>query len=165
LEDDVGYRGKLALGATALVTYLAATNTKLTGIPIHEWLSVGVAVVIALHVALDWDYTIKVLRHFIRKLLSLSRFNLIVDIALFVVFAAVMLSGFLVSRVVVPLLGMSVPFGPTWRILHSVTATLALPVLGVHVGLHWRWIVKATRRTFTPRASIERDSAIPTVEV
>jgi hypothetical protein len=161
----VGFRGKLAIDVVALIAYLAATNTKLTGIPIHEWLSTALALVIALHIALDWEYSIKVLRHFVRKLLSLSRFNLLVDLVLLALFAAVMLSGFLVSQVVVPLLGMSVPFGPTWRILHSLTATFALPVLGVHVGLHWRWIVKATSRAFIPRASARPDSATSTAEV
>jgi hypothetical protein len=145
----VGFRGKLAIDVAAFIAYLAATNTVLTGIPIHEWLSVALTIVIALHVAIDWDWTMKVLRHFIRKLLSLSRLNLVIDILLFVMFAAVMLTGFMVSRVVVPTFGLSVPFGPTWRILHSLTAKLLLLVFGVHLGLHWRWIVQATQRTFT----------------
>ena len=147
----MGFRGKLAIDVGVFVAYLAATNTKLTGIPIHEWLSVGLALVLALHVAVDWDYTMKVLRNFIQKLLSISRFSLVIDLLLFVGVTAVMLSGFLVSRVVLPTLGVSVPFGPTWRVLHSLTATLTLPILGVHVGLHWRWLVEATRRTFAPR--------------
>ncbi|MDR3686935.1 MAG: DUF4405 domain-containing protein [Coriobacteriia bacterium] len=134
----------------ALVAYLAATNTALTGIPIHEWLSIGVAIVLALHVALNWDWTVNVVRRFIRKLRSLSRFNLVVDILLFVVFTVVMLTGLMVSRVVVPAFGLSVPFGPTWRILHSLAAKVLLLVLGLHVGLHWRWIVTATKRWLAP---------------
>jgi hypothetical protein len=162
--NRVGFRGKLAIDAVAFVAYLAVTNTKLTGIPVHEWLSVGVTLVLALHVAVDWDYTMKVLRNFIRKLLSVSRLSLVVDLLLFVVITAVMLSGFLVSRVVVPTFGLSVPFGPTWRILHSLTATLALPVLGVHVGLHWRWIVEATRRTLASRPAKKLTAASTNAE-
>jgi hypothetical protein len=149
----VGFRGRLLIDAGAFVAYLASTNTALTGIPIHEWLSIGVALVFALHVALNWDWTVTVLRRFIRKLLSLSRFNLVVDIVLFVVFTAVMLTGLMVSRVVVPGLGLSVPFGPTWRILHSLSAKVLLLVLGVHVGLHWRWIVSAVRNWAAPAHS------------
>lgn len=139
-------RGKLILDVAIFVAYLVATDTALTGIPIHEWLSLGVAVAIAAHAALNWDLTVGVVRRFVRHMLSLSRLNLVVDAALFVVFVAVMLSGLLVSDVVMPALGIAVPFGPMWRILHSLTAMLALPVLGVHVGLHARWLVSAFRR-------------------
>lgn len=141
---------KLEIDVLAFVGYLAATNTVLTGIPIHEWLSVGVALVLAVHTALNWDWTVNVVRYFFRRLFNISRFNLVLDVLLFVAFTAVMVSGFLVSRVVVPLLGISVPFGPTWRILHSLSAKIMLPILGIHVGLHWRWLVHAFRRVFAP---------------
>ena len=148
-ERALSFRGKLAIDVIAFIAYLAASNTRLTGIPVHEWLSIGVALVFALHMALNWDWTVKVLRRFVRKLLSLSRFNLVVDVLLFIAFLAIMLTGLMVSRVVVPMLGLSVPFGPTWRILHSISAKLLLLVLGLHVGIHWRWIVNATKRAFT----------------
>lgn len=139
----MGVRGKLALDVGLFAAYLMASDTALTGIPIHEWLSLGIAVAIALHVALNWDWTVGVLSRFARRLLSLSRFNLIVDVVLFVMFVSVMVSGLLVSKVVMPVVGIEVPFGPMWRILHSLTAMFTLPVLGVHVGLHGRWFVTA----------------------
>jgi hypothetical protein len=141
----MGIKGKLAIDAVALLAYLAVTNTLLTGIPVHEWLSIALTVLLAVHVALNWDWTIKVVTRFFKQLFTLPRFNLIVDLVLLYAFAGTMLTGLMVSRVVVPTLGLTVPFGPTWRILHSVSAKLLLLATGLHVGLHWRWVVNAVR--------------------
>lgn len=142
----MGFRAKLVIVVVGLVAYLASTNTALTGIFIHEWLCVALTVLFALHTALYWDWTVKIFKRFIRKLLDMSRLNFIIDVLLFVLFTAVMLTGVMESQVVVPTLGMSAPSGITWRILHSLTAKLLLLVIGVHLGLHWRWIVYATRQ-------------------
>jgi hypothetical protein len=147
----VGYRAKLVVAIVGFFTYLASTNTALTGIFIHEWLCVGIAVLFAVHTAANWSWAKKVLGHFVRQLLSMSRLNAVVDILLFTLFSAVMLSGIMESRVVLPSLGIPVPFGMTWRILHALTAKLLLVAAGVHIGLHWRWIVYAARRWFAPQ--------------
>jgi hypothetical protein len=147
----VGFRAKLVIAVVGLIAYIASTNTALTGIFIHEWLCVALTVLFSLHTALHWDWTKKMFKHFVRRLLSMSRLNLVIDVLLFVMFFAVMLSGVMESRVVVPTLGLSAPSGMTWRVLHSLTAKLLLFVIGAHVGLHWRWIVYATRQWFAPR--------------
>lgn len=141
------FRHKLILDVTSFVAYLAATNTALTGIAIHEWLSVALAVAFAFHATLHWDWAMRMFAEFVRKLLSMSRLNFAIDLLLFVALTAVMLSGIMVSRWVLPTLGLSVPVGPSWRILHSVTAKLLLVVVGAHVGLHWRWILYAAQRS------------------
>lgn len=138
-------RTRFLVDAVALVLFVVAMNTAATGIPLHEWLSVGVAGLIVFHLVTEWDWTIHVVTRFFRRLAGLSRLHLFVDVVLFVAFVLVMLSGFLVSQSIVPLLGGQVPFGPTWRIVHALSADLALVVLGVHLGLHWRWVVSASR--------------------
>jgi hypothetical protein len=139
-------KARFILDAALFVIYLIAMNTDGTGIPVHEWLSVGVAIVVIMHLLTEWEWTISVLSRFFRRLFSLSRLHFVVDTLLFVVFTLVMLSGFLVSQSILPLFGFSVPFGPTWRIIHAVSGDFSLVVLGVHVGLHWRWIVSAVKR-------------------
>lgn len=141
------FRHKLTLDVASFLVYLVVSNTALTGIAVHEWLSLGLAVAFAFHTTLHWDWAIRMLTDFVRKLLSMSRLNFVVDVLLFVALTAVMLSGIMVSRSVLPTLGLSVPFGPSWRLLHSVTANLLLIVLGAHLGLHWRWIAIATQRS------------------
>ena len=136
---------RLVLDVSVLVGYLVVQNLPATGIPVHEWLSLVVTFGILIHLIWQWDWTVRVVSRFFKKLASLSRFNLFVDILLMVAFVLVMLSGFMVSQSVLPLFGIAVPFGPTWRIIHSLSADVALVVLGVHVGLHWRWLWSAAK--------------------
>jgi hypothetical protein len=56
------------------------------------------------------------------------------------------LSGVLISRVVLYQLGISVPGGPFWNSLHGTTAKLTLGLFPVHVALRWRWILSVARR-------------------
>ncbi len=142
----MGLRPRLAIDAGALAAYLVVSNTVLTGIPVHEWLSLGLAVLFAVHVAVNWDWAVRVISTFFQRLGNISRLNLVLDLALLVAVSAVMLTGIMVSESVLPLLHIRVPFGPTWRIMHSVSAKLLLLVVGLHTGLHWRWIVKAAQR-------------------
>lgn len=141
-------RGRFVLDTSLLVVFVVAMNTDLTGIPLHEWLSVVVAAAIVWHLLTEWNWTVGVIARFIGKIQALSRVNLVIDILLFVGFVLVMLSGFLVSESIVPLLGLSVPFGPTWRVVRALSADATLLMLGVHIGLHWRWIAKALKHVF-----------------
>jgi hypothetical protein len=93
---------------------------------------------------------------FFKRLFSLSRFSLVLDVLVFSVFTLVMLSGFMASQSIVPILGFSVPLGPMWKIIHALSADAALIILGVHVGLHWRWIVAAVRRAIQPTPARDR---------
>lgn len=148
-------RSRLVLDATLLVLFVVAMNTALTGIPIHEWLSVGVAILVVVHLLTEWDWTINAFTRFFKRLAALSRVNLVVDTALFVAFSLVMLSGFLVSESILPGLGLEIPRGPTWRIIHSLSAQLGLMLLGIHLGFHWRWFVKAITRAGRPSVARE----------
>lgn len=138
--------GRLAIDLTVLILFVVAMNTSATGIPFHEWLSVIAAIVVLVHLLTEWEWTVHVFTRVFRRLARLSRLNLLVDVALFVTFVLVMLSGFLVSQSIVPMLGLRVPFGPTWRVIHALAADFALVVVGVHIGLHWRWFARAFPR-------------------
>lgn len=144
-------KSRLLLDAILLVLFLIVMNTSVTGVPLHEWLSVGVTALVVIHLLTEWDWTVQVVGRFFRHLLSMSRLNLVLDVVLFLAFTLAMLSGFMVSQSIVPLLGISVPLGPMWKIIHALAANATLVVLGAHVGLHWRWIVSAIRRTVRPR--------------
>ena len=136
---------RLILDASVLVGYLVVQNLPATGIPVHEWLSLIVTFGILIHLIWQWDLTVRVVSRFLKRLAALPRLNLVLDLLLFVAFVLVMLSGFMVSQSILPLFGIAVPFGPTWRIIHSLSADVALVVLGVHVGLHWRWLWRTTK--------------------
>jgi hypothetical protein len=69
-----------------------------------------------------------------------------VDVLLFAAFVLVMLSGILISRSALAVLGIQVAESPTWRFLHSWSADASLILTGLHFALHWTWIVNAVAR-------------------
>lgn len=137
---------RFALDAALFLLFLVTMNTSATGIPVHEWLSAFVAGLIVMHLVIEYDWTLRVISRLFGRLARLSRMNLVLDILLFVAFDLVMLSGFMVSQSIAPVLGISLPFGPTWRIVHAVSADFSLVVLGLHLGIHWRWFVSTAKR-------------------
>ncbi|HEX5690000.1 MAG TPA: hypothetical protein VFX76_08355, partial [Roseiflexaceae bacterium] len=48
------------------------------------------------------------------------------------------------------LMGITLVGGGSYRGLHEVTANLSLVLIGLHVALHWDWIVNMLRRFVLP---------------
>ena len=140
---------------------MAALQPRLTGSPIHEWLALATAATLVLHVALHGDWVIGVTRSFFRNLMHVSRLDYLVDALLFVAFTTTVASGLVISRVVMPALGVQMLSGGTWREIHSTSANLTLFLVATHFALHWSWVKNSFRRiVITPLQS--RLSAIRT---
>ena len=129
------------------VAFLLAMDPRSTGIPIHEWLSVAWGAAIVTHLVLHWDWTVAVVKRFVRSASGENRLKLVVDIILFIAGIVLMLSGLLISRSALPTLGINIQgAGMQWRMLHTLSADAALLLVGLHLALSWRWIVNMTRR-------------------
>jgi hypothetical protein len=129
-----------------LVAFLVAFEPALTGIAIHEWLSLAFAATLIIHVLLHWEWVVQVAVKFMRKLFHSSRLNFVIDSLLFVAFILVMLSGVLISRAILPSLGIQASASHAWRFLHSWSADVTVFLLALHFALHWKWIVNTTKR-------------------
>lgn len=126
--------------------FLAAFEPGLTGVAVHEWLSLALAGTLLVHLLLHWEWVVKVTVQFFRKLWHSSRLNYLVDLALLLSMVTVMLSGLLISHSVLPALGLQAAEAPAWRFLHSSSANLSLLLVALHFALHWKWLVNAVRR-------------------
>lgn len=136
----------LIVDSLILAAFLIAFEPSLTGIAIHEWLSLAFAATLIIHVLLHWDWVIQVGVKFFHKLFHSSRLNFIIDAILFVAFTLVMLSGILISRTILPTLGIQVVESRFWRFLHSWSADVTVFILALHFALHWKWIVNTFKR-------------------
>jgi hypothetical protein len=126
--------------------FLVAFEPGLTGIAIHEWLSLAFAGTIVLHILLHWSWITSLTSTYFKKLFHASRLDYLVDWLLFAAFTVVMLSGLIISESVLATLGIRPPRAPVWRSLHSASADLMLLLVGLHFALHWSWTVNALSR-------------------
>lgn len=142
-------RARLALDAGLLLTFLVAFNPALTGISVHEWLSLAVIVPTLVHLVVNTDWVMHTAKRIVAKLREVSALNLAVDAALFVATVTVMLSGFMVSQVIASALGVTAVPSVTWHVVHSASATATIVLLLAHFALHLPWAIRVLKRTLT----------------
>ncbi len=161
MDKPVSPKTNLLIDTAALGAFLVAFEPALTGISIHEWLSLALGLTLLVHVLLHWKWVVEVLLRFFRRLWHTSRLNFLVDSLLLVAFTLLMLSGLLISRSILPTLGITSLSLPGWRFLHSWSANLSLILVGLHFALHWRWVVNTLQRHVIHPLRGMRPAAVP----
>jgi len=137
---------KLLVDVLAFIGFLIAMDPHSTGIAIHEWLTLAGIGAIIIHLLLNWSWIVEITRRFFRKIAGRSRINYFLNIALFIDMTLIMFTGIMISEVALPFLGITLPKSFIWRSLHSATADLFVPILGLHLALHWSWLVSTIKR-------------------
>lgn len=160
-------RTNLLLDIGLLLVFLAIYEQRATGLTIHEWGGLIVGGGLMVHILLHWQWVASNTRRFFRRLAGEIRLNYFINVLLFVAFTTAMVSGLMISHVVLPRFGLHMGQSPFWQWLHSLSADIALWLVALHIALHWGWIVNAVKRCLvaplasrTPRR--EADSAATT---
>lgn len=148
-------RTKLFLDIGTFLAFLVAMDPRFSGIAIHEWLTIALAATIIVHLLLNWGWIVNVTKRLFVKSTNGARVNYVLNWLLFVDGILLMLSGIMISEAVVPMLGLTLPMNLTWLGLHEVSANLSLIIMGLHIALHWNWIVTTTKRVFLGRRSVK----------
>jgi hypothetical protein len=136
----------LLLDAAILVAFLLALDPRLTGVAIHEWLSLATTAAVVVHLLLHWDWIVGITRRFLGRISGAARLNYVVDALFLIDVAVIALSGILVSQAILPTVGITPPGGSFWTLLHSISAGWAVVLVAVHAALHWKWIVNSVKR-------------------
>lgn len=127
-----------------------------TGIAFHEWISFVFVVPIIVHVLLHWRWIVKVTSRLFKKLPAETRFNHLWDLLLFIDMVLVTFSGIVISEAALPALGIAVVVDPFWSAMHDITANLFLVMMGVHLAMHWSWLVTMFKRYIWRKPAISK---------
>ena len=141
-------RTKLLLDIGTFVAFLIGMDPHSSGIAVHEWLTIALAATIVVHLLLNWNWIVEVTRRFFIKSTNGARINYVLNWLLFIDGILIMLSGIMISEAVVPALGLTIAPNFTWRGLHDFSTNFSLFLMGIHVALHWNWIVNTVKRLF-----------------
>jgi hypothetical protein len=128
------------------LAFLVAMAPHFSGIAVHEWLSIALGAAIVTHLLLHWQWIVEVIRRFFGKLQWSARVNYVLNALLFVDVTVVIFTGLMISEAALPQLGIHLTPGGAWRMLHTLTANLFVPLIGLHVALHWQWIFNTVKR-------------------
>jgi hypothetical protein len=147
-----GIRPRLVVDIILAVSFLALMSVNLTGLLIHEWLGIGLMLVVIVHLLSQWDWTISSTRRFLARLTPRIRVTYLLNWALFIAAVLVFFSGLVISETAMPALGLSLGarggtsiFG-FWHQLHTLSADAVLVLAAIHLGLNWRWVVSTVQQ-------------------
>lgn len=144
------------------LAFLVAMNPHATGMSVHEWLGIAFGGAIMTHLLLHWQWLVNITRRFFGQISKGARLNYVINLLFFIDMTIIIFTGLMISESALPTLGITLANGFAWRGIHTMSANLALPILGLHVALHWRWIVNTTKSYFrktqpaTPRVAADR---------
>jgi hypothetical protein len=136
----------LLVDGTIFAGFLLATDPRATSQTIHEWLGIAFGVGIVTHLLLHWKWIVNVVRRFFSKLPGQVRINSLLNSLLFIDVTLIIFSGLMISKVVLTTFGLTGSHDAIWRWLHTFSTSAALIIIGLHVALHWKWIVSTIKR-------------------
>lgn len=154
---------KFILDIIIFIGFLLAMDPLTTGIPIHEWLTLAGIAGFILHLLLNWNWIIGLTRKLFKKVAAKARLHYILNWLLFIDGVLVMLTGFMVSEVVLPALGLPSYRNSTWRELHALTADTTFLLLALHLALNWDWVVTIFKRYIWQPLAHDRKKQVPVV--
>ncbi|MCW1970710.1 MAG: DUF4405 domain-containing protein [Anaerolineae bacterium] len=142
------------LDIVIFLAFLVAGEPQFTGLAIHEWLGLAFGAGILTHIILHVDWVIAITKRIFSALPNATRINYVLNLALFIDIVAIIVSGIAISRVALPVVGISAFGGPSMSGLHHISADLFTPLVGLHIAMHISWIVATFKRYIMPSPTV-----------
>lgn len=111
------------------------------GISFHEWAGLIIGLLFILHKILNWNWIKNITLGFFSKCPGRARFNYVLDLLLLTGIIMMILSGIAIARTIDFSwlnLGGTRKF---WRAMHTSSSFITLVLFGIHLGLHWNWVL------------------------
>jgi len=164
LKKNGRSRRNLYLDIGLVVLFVTMMEVYFTGIPLHEWLGLLFAILFVLHIVWHWRWIVSITKTFFKKVWHESRLNYVLNVTLLMDMAILTVSGIVLSRSLGFQMSLSNTIFLTWQTIHALSAQFSLILIGLHIGLHWRWIITNVRKYFfswTKNVGQSQDVAAP----
>jgi cytochrome b561 len=154
---------KIILDLMMAITFVLLMNPRVfDGLPFHEIAGLLIGVAILAHIGLNFRWVINTTKKILDpKLPKKQRFNFLINVLLLAAMTAVIVTGILISRVVVP--SLAIQGSHTIRELHGLSADATLALVGLHIGVHWHWILSICKKAFQSKEGKLRKGVIVSV--
>jgi len=135
-----------AVDAFVFVLFALVLNVPLTGLAIHEWLGIAIAIGLVTHTVQHTSWVVTTTRRMMSATSFQNRVNYLLMVALFIGFVSIIVSGLLISEVALPWLGVTPPGARFMLWIHLASVGWVLWLTVIHIALNWRWIVNTSDR-------------------
>ena len=136
------------LDGLMMMLFLIVMLPHTTGIPLHEWISFVFLVPFVLHLLFHWDWLVRMPPRFFAALRGEARFNVVWDLLLYLLMTFAIISGILASESALVAMGLDFDPDPFWTDVHHQYSNFLFPLVGVHLAMHWRWIINVAKQMF-----------------
>ncbi|GAB6152776.1 hypothetical protein JCM17380_15260 [Desulfosporosinus burensis] len=144
---------KLLIDIVMSLTFVLLFNKMvLGGLHFHEIAGIGIGLGVLVHIALNFQWVKKVsLRLFDRKLPRKIRLGYLLNILLLISMLFIIVSGLFISKIVFPNLRIG---NEMWfKVSHISISYLTVILIGIHIGLHWKWVICNFKKLFNIKSS------------
>jgi hypothetical protein len=118
------------------------------GLTFHEMAGLVVCLFYILHILLNWAFVKEITLRFFSRTTAKCRLNYVLDVLLLVGFALIIISGMGIAKTIdFAWLGFDGTNRGLWRPMHTSVAMIVLMLVGIHIGLHWDWVLARFRRS------------------
>ena len=130
-------KSRIALDIAMTILLIVAYAYRITGDIAHEWIGVSVFVLFIAHNVINyrWYKNIGKGTYTAQRVIMTT-----VNALLALTMATLVITGFMQSRIVLSFLNL--PGSMLLRQIHTTAAYWGLPLIGVHIGLHWGMFTK-----------------------
>lgn len=138
---------KLIIDLAMLITFTLFFKAKLLGLAFHEIAGLVIGGVVLLHCGLNFKWIKAITSKLFSKDMKLrTRIIYILDVALLIDVLAIIISGLSISKIVCPWLRLD--WLPNLKGVHIFASYLILMIIGIHLGLHWKWVMNTFKKIF-----------------
>jgi len=149
------------LDAILLAGFLATFFLDITGVELHQWIGIGLGILLFVHFFRHMDWIGTVVSRFFEKCTTSARVNLIIDMLLMGGFGMIIFTGLVIST----WLNLAFINYTGWWAVHVSTAVFTLIALLVKLYLHRKWIVNVAETRVFGRLKKNEPVGIPVTAV
>lgn len=114
----------------------------------HEIAGLVICIFYILHKALNWSWIKETTKKLFGKIPAKRRLNYIMDVLLLIGFTLIIMSGMAISKTIdFSWLGFDRDHQMIYRSMHTSVSMIVLIIAGIHIGLHWDWVLARFKRS------------------
>jgi hypothetical protein len=140
-----------AVDASLFALFIVVVNVPLTGLAIHEWLGIVIAIGMVAHILQHANWVVTTTRRLLSATSLQNRVNYLLVVGIFIGFVSIIASGLLISEVALPWIGVTPPGAPFMLWLHLASVGWVIWLTTIHLAVNWRWIASASDRLIFKR--------------